>query len=40
VIQEWGDVVLLINTPTGTEQIELTYVAYVPGFLTNVVGLS
>jgi hypothetical protein len=40
VIQEWGDVVLLISTPTGTEQIELTYVAYVPGFLTNVVGLS
>jgi hypothetical protein len=40
VIQEWGDVVLLTNTPTGTEQIELTYVAYVPGFLTNVVGLS
>jgi hypothetical protein len=40
LIQEWGDVVLLINTPTGTEQIELTYVAYVPGFLTNVVGLS
>ncbi|PZD26614.1 rve domain containing protein, partial [Pyrenophora tritici-repentis] len=39
-IREWGDVILLINTPTGTEQIELTYVAYVPGFLTNVVGLS
>jgi hypothetical protein len=39
-IQEWGDVVLLTDTPTGTEQIELTFVAYVPGFLTNVVGLS
>ncbi|KAJ8115207.1 hypothetical protein OPT61_g3085 [Boeremia exigua] len=38
IIQEWGDVVLLINTLKGTEQIELTYVAYVPGFLTNVVG--
>ncbi|KAF1972799.1 hypothetical protein BU23DRAFT_466927, partial [Bimuria novae-zelandiae CBS 107.79] len=40
LIHEWGDVILLINTPRGTEQIELTYVAYVPGFLTNVVGLS
>lgn len=24
LIQEWGDVVLLTNTPTGTEQIKLT----------------
>ncbi|KAJ8113219.1 hypothetical protein OPT61_g4598 [Boeremia exigua] len=40
IIQEWGDVVLLINTPKGTEQIELTYVAYVPGFLTNVLTLE
>jgi hypothetical protein len=31
---------LLINTPTGTEQTELTYVAYVAGFVTNIVSLS
>src|SRR6266496_1925961 len=38
-IAEWGDVKILINASTGPEWVELTYVAYVPGFLTNVVGL-
>jgi hypothetical protein len=38
-IRGWGDVSLLTDTPTGTEQIRLTYVAYMPGFGTNIAGL-
>ncbi|KAF2621446.1 hypothetical protein BU25DRAFT_354400, partial [Macroventuria anomochaeta] len=39
-IEEWGEVVLNVSTPTGQSQMKLTYVAYIPGFFTSVVGLS
>ena len=39
-IEEWGEVVLSVKTPTGQSQMKLTYVAYIPGFFTSVVGLS
>jgi hypothetical protein len=29
-----------VNTPSGRQPFRLTYVAYIPGFFTNVVGLS
>ncbi|KAF1930459.1 uncharacterized protein M421DRAFT_3521 [Didymella exigua CBS 183.55] len=39
-IEEWGEVVLSVKTLTGQSQMKLTYVAYIPGFFTSVVGLS
>jgi hypothetical protein len=39
-IEEWGEIVLNVKTPTGQSQMKLTYVAYIPGFFTSVVGLS
>jgi len=39
-IEEWGEVELHVNTPTGRQPFKLTYVAYIPGFFTNVLGLS
>jgi hypothetical protein len=39
-IEGWGEVELQVNTPSGRQPFKLTYVAYIPGFLTNVVGLS
>ena len=39
-IEEWGEVELQVDTPSGRQPFKLTYVAYIPGFFTNVVGLS
>lgn len=39
-IKEWGEVELQVNTPSGKQPFKLTYVAYIPEFFTNVLGLS
>jgi hypothetical protein len=39
-VQEWGKTVIQVKTPTGEGQMKLTWVAYIPGFFTSVVGLS
>jgi hypothetical protein len=39
-IEEWGEVELQVNTPSKRQPFKLTYVAYILGFFTNVVGLS
>jgi hypothetical protein len=39
-IKEWSEVEITINTPCGTSPIELTWVAYIPRFLTSLVALS
>jgi hypothetical protein len=39
-IEEWGEVLLKVQTPTRQADIKLTYVAYILGFFTSVVGLS
>ena len=38
-IKEYGDVTIKVNTLIGMEEIDLTDVAYVPGFFANVLGL-
>jgi hypothetical protein len=38
-IEEWGEVELHVNTLTGQQPFNLTYVAYILGFFTNVLGL-
>jgi hypothetical protein len=35
-IEEWGEIALNVKTPTGQNQMKLTYVAYIPGFFTSV----
>ncbi|KAF2023765.1 hypothetical protein EK21DRAFT_118455 [Setomelanomma holmii] len=39
-IEEWGEVQLQVDVPSGTRTFKLTYVAYIPSFFTSVVGLS
>ncbi|EDN97519.1 hypothetical protein SS1G_12370 [Sclerotinia sclerotiorum 1980 UF-70] len=39
-IEAFGTITMLINTPTGPGQITLKRVAYIPGFLTNLVSLA
>lgn len=39
-VEEWGETVVQVKTPTGEGQMKLTWVAYIPGFFTSVVGLS
>jgi hypothetical protein len=39
-IEEWGEVELCVETPSGRQPFKLTYVAYIPGFFTSVLGLS
>ncbi|KAF7574075.1 hypothetical protein PtrM4_056980 [Pyrenophora tritici-repentis] len=39
-VEEWGETTIQVKTPTGEGQMKLTWVAYIPGFFTSVVGLS
>jgi hypothetical protein len=39
-VEEWGETYIRVKTPTGEGQMKLTWVAYIPGFFTSVVGLS
>jgi hypothetical protein len=39
-IEEWGEVELRVHTLTGRQPFRLSYVAYIPGFFTNVLRLS
>ena len=39
-IQAWGEVILNVDSPQGLSQVQLTDVALVEGFFTNVVSLS
>ena len=39
-VEEWGEMTIRVKTPTGEGQMKLTWVAYIPGFFTSVVGLS
>ena len=39
-IEEWGEVKLQVDTPSGKQPFRLSYVAYILGFFTNVLGLS
>jgi hypothetical protein len=39
-ISEWGNVIILIRTPSGIQDIQLTHVALVKGFFANVLSLS
>src|SRR5882757_3628423 len=39
-IASFGTVNVAVNTPQGIRQIQLTNVAYIPGFMTNLVSLS
>jgi hypothetical protein len=39
-VEEWGETTVQVKTPTGEGQMKLTWVAYIPGFFTSVVGLS
>lgn len=39
-IEEWGSVELTVETPRGDELVNITWVAYIPSFLTSVVSLS
>ena len=39
-IASFGTVNVTVNTPQGIRQIQLTNVAYIPGFMTNLVSLS
>jgi hypothetical protein len=34
-----GETTIQVKTPTGEGQMKLTWVAYIPGFFTSVVGL-
>jgi hypothetical protein len=38
-VEEWGETYIRVKTPTGEGQMKLTWVAYIPGFFTSVVGL-
>jgi hypothetical protein len=40
LITAWGTVELVARSPYGLQTLELTHVAYVEGFLTNVLGLA
>ncbi|PZD22874.1 hypothetical protein A1F96_10756, partial [Pyrenophora tritici-repentis] len=39
-IKEWGEVKITINTPQGSSQIKISWVAYIPSFFTSLVALS
>jgi hypothetical protein len=39
-VEECGEMTIQVKTPTGDGQMKLTWVAYIPGFFTSVVGLS
>ncbi|KAI1562171.1 hypothetical protein PtrEW13061_012143, partial [Pyrenophora tritici-repentis] len=39
-VEEWGETTIQVKTPTGEGHMKLTWVAYIPGFFTSVVGLS
>ena len=39
-VEEWGEMYIRVKTPTREGQMKLTWVAYIPGFFTSVVGLS
>lgn len=39
-ITAWGSVTIRANTPQGLREIELTEVAFVDGFVTNLIGLA
>jgi hypothetical protein len=39
-IEEWGEVELQVNTPSGRQPLNLIHVAYIPGFFTSVLSLS
>ena len=39
-VQAWGEFHVAVNTPTGQRKLRLTNVAYAPGFLTSLMGLS
>jgi hypothetical protein len=39
-VEEWGETYIRVKTPTGEGKMKLTWVAYIPGFFTSVVGLS
>jgi hypothetical protein len=38
-VEEWGKMTTHVKTLTGEGQMKLTWVAYIPGFFTSVVGL-
>ncbi|KAF2025066.1 hypothetical protein EK21DRAFT_23864, partial [Setomelanomma holmii] len=38
-VEEWGETTIQVETSTGEGQMKLTWVAYIPGFFTSVVGL-
>ncbi|PZD23455.1 hypothetical protein A1F97_11232, partial [Pyrenophora tritici-repentis] len=39
-VEEWGETTIQVKTPIGEGRMKLTWVAYIPGFFTSVVGLS
>ncbi|KAF2741614.1 hypothetical protein M011DRAFT_482414 [Sporormia fimetaria CBS 119925] len=39
-VMAWGTMELKAKTPTGVRSLTLTHVAYVPGFITNLIGLA
>ena len=39
-ITAWGTMELMAKTPTGLRGLTLTHVAYVPGFVTSLIGLA
>ncbi len=39
-IQEWGEVILEANGPSGPRALRLSMVAYIEGFFANILGLS
>jgi hypothetical protein len=39
-ITAWGSIELKAKTPAGVQLLKLTHVAYVPGFITSLIGLT